>query len=133
MILCTYTRSKTNMLFSALLPLKRLNVNVNYFDTVACRLQVLFLCYCDSPKKIFQCEIIFHRLREILMVASSNIKTPMMSIPVLMSKKALKRVKTLRKKITRVCLSEVSTTCFKVYLSLFLFQCLLVSVCCVIQ
>ncbi len=42
------------------------------------------------------------------MVASSNIKTPMMSIPVLMSKKALKRVKTLRKKITRVCLSEVS-------------------------
>uniref|UniRef100_A0A671NZ64 DNA-directed RNA polymerase subunit n=1 Tax=Sinocyclocheilus anshuiensis TaxID=1608454 RepID=A0A671NZ64_9TELE len=52
------------------------------------------------------------RLREILMVASSNIKTPMMSIPVLMNKKALKRVKTLRKKITRVCLSEVSTTCF---------------------
>ncbi|XP_016087965.1 DNA-directed RNA polymerase I subunit RPA1 [Sinocyclocheilus grahami] len=47
------------------------------------------------------------RLREILMVASSNIKTPMMSIPVLMNKKALKRVKTLRKKITRVCLSEV--------------------------
>lgn len=47
------------------------------------------------------------RLREILMVASSNIKTPMMSIPVRMNKKALKRVKTLRKKITRVCLSEV--------------------------
>uniref|UniRef100_A0A673NKL2 DNA-directed RNA polymerase n=1 Tax=Sinocyclocheilus rhinocerous TaxID=307959 RepID=A0A673NKL2_9TELE len=47
------------------------------------------------------------RLREILMVASSNIKTPMMSIPVLMNKKALRRVKTLRKKITRVCLSEV--------------------------
>uniref|UniRef100_A0A9J7XX12 DNA-directed RNA polymerase n=1 Tax=Cyprinus carpio carpio TaxID=630221 RepID=A0A9J7XX12_CYPCA len=42
------------------------------------------------------------RLREILMVASSNIKTPMMSIPVRMNKKALKRVKTLRKKITRV-------------------------------
>uniref|UniRef100_A0A8C2EIP7 DNA-directed RNA polymerase subunit n=1 Tax=Cyprinus carpio TaxID=7962 RepID=A0A8C2EIP7_CYPCA len=47
------------------------------------------------------------RLREILMVASSNIKTPMMSIPVLVNKKALKRVKTLRKKLTRVCLSEV--------------------------
>ncbi|XP_073676380.1 DNA-directed RNA polymerase I subunit RPA1 [Garra rufa] len=47
------------------------------------------------------------RLREILMTASANIKTPMMSIPVLMNKKALKRVKKLRKKITRVCLSEV--------------------------
>ncbi|KAL6479964.1 hypothetical protein MHYP_G00109970 [Metynnis hypsauchen] len=47
------------------------------------------------------------RLREILMVASSNIKTPMMSIPVLDSKKALKRVKTLRKQLTRVCLAEV--------------------------
>lgn len=47
------------------------------------------------------------RLREILLVASSNIKTPMMSIPVVMNKKALKQVKTLRKKITRVCLSEV--------------------------
>ncbi|KAI4894429.1 hypothetical protein NFI96_010484 [Prochilodus magdalenae] len=47
------------------------------------------------------------RLREILMVASSNIKTPMMSIPVLNSKKALKRVKTLRKQLSRVCLAEV--------------------------
>ncbi|XP_066505483.1 DNA-directed RNA polymerase I subunit RPA1 [Hoplias malabaricus] len=47
------------------------------------------------------------RLREILMIASSNIKTPMMSIPVLCSKKALKRVKTLRKQLTRVCLAEV--------------------------
>ncbi|XP_067312869.1 DNA-directed RNA polymerase I subunit RPA1 [Pseudorasbora parva] len=47
------------------------------------------------------------RLREILMIASSRIKTPMMSIPVLTGKKALKRAKTLRKKITRVCLSEV--------------------------
>uniref|UniRef100_A0AAQ5XSK8 DNA-directed RNA polymerase subunit n=1 Tax=Amphiprion ocellaris TaxID=80972 RepID=A0AAQ5XSK8_AMPOC len=47
------------------------------------------------------------RLREILMVASSNIKTPMMSIPVLNNKKALKRAKTLRKKLTRVCLAEV--------------------------
>uniref|UniRef100_A0A8C5GLR2 DNA-directed RNA polymerase subunit n=1 Tax=Gouania willdenowi TaxID=441366 RepID=A0A8C5GLR2_GOUWI len=47
------------------------------------------------------------RLREILMVASSNIKTPMMSIPVLNSKKALKKAQILRKKLTRVCLSEV--------------------------
>ncbi|XP_047441523.1 DNA-directed RNA polymerase I subunit RPA1 isoform X2 [Mugil cephalus] len=47
------------------------------------------------------------RLREILMVASSNIKTPMMSIPVLNSKKALKKAKLLRKKLARVCLAEV--------------------------
>lgn len=47
------------------------------------------------------------RLREILLIASSNIKTPMMSIPVLMNKKAMKRVKTLRKKLARVCLAEV--------------------------
>ncbi|XP_039975895.1 DNA-directed RNA polymerase I subunit RPA1 [Xiphias gladius] len=47
------------------------------------------------------------RLREILMVASSNIKTPMMSVPVLNNKKALKRAKILRKKLTRVCLAEV--------------------------
>lgn len=47
------------------------------------------------------------RLREILMVASSNIKTPMMSVPVLNKKRALKKVKTLRKKLNRVCLAEV--------------------------
>ncbi|XP_071384604.1 DNA-directed RNA polymerase I subunit RPA1 [Centroberyx affinis] len=47
------------------------------------------------------------RLREILMTASPSIKTPMMSVPVLNTKKALKRVKTLRKKLTRVCLAEV--------------------------
>lgn len=41
------------------------------------------------------------------MVASSNIKTPMMSVPVLNNKKALKKAKTLRKKLTRVCLAEV--------------------------
>lgn len=41
------------------------------------------------------------------MVASSNIKTPMMSVPVLNSSKALKRAKTLRKKLARVCLAEV--------------------------
>uniref|UniRef100_U3DUQ3 DNA-directed RNA polymerase subunit n=1 Tax=Callithrix jacchus TaxID=9483 RepID=U3DUQ3_CALJA len=47
------------------------------------------------------------RLREILMVASANIKTPMMSVPVLNTKKALKRVKSLKKQLTRVCLGEV--------------------------
>ncbi|XP_053314114.1 DNA-directed RNA polymerase I subunit RPA1 [Spea bombifrons] len=47
------------------------------------------------------------RLREILMVASSNIKTPMMSVPVLGTKKALKKVKRLKKQLTRVCLGEV--------------------------
>uniref|UniRef100_A0A667XZH3 DNA-directed RNA polymerase I subunit RPA1 n=1 Tax=Myripristis murdjan TaxID=586833 RepID=A0A667XZH3_9TELE len=47
------------------------------------------------------------RLREILMTASPSIKTPMMSVPVLNTSKALKKVKTLRKKLTRVCLAEV--------------------------
>ncbi|XP_037531337.1 DNA-directed RNA polymerase I subunit RPA1 [Nematolebias whitei] len=47
------------------------------------------------------------RLREILMVASSNIKTPMMSVPVLNNRKALKRARALRKKLSRVCLAEV--------------------------
>ncbi|XP_061446852.1 DNA-directed RNA polymerase I subunit RPA1 [Rhineura floridana] len=47
------------------------------------------------------------RLREILMVATANIKTPMMSVPVLNTKKAHRRVKGLKKKLTRVCLGEV--------------------------
>ncbi|XP_060138282.1 DNA-directed RNA polymerase I subunit RPA1 [Zootoca vivipara] len=47
------------------------------------------------------------RLREILMVATANIKTPMMSVPVLNTNKAHKRVKRLKKKLTRVCLGEV--------------------------
>nr|XP_013006968.1 DNA-directed RNA polymerase I subunit RPA1 [Cavia porcellus] len=47
------------------------------------------------------------RLREILMVASANIKTPMMSVPVFNTRRALKRVKTLKKQLTRVCLGEV--------------------------
>ncbi|XP_051865519.1 DNA-directed RNA polymerase I subunit RPA1 [Pristis pectinata] len=47
------------------------------------------------------------RLREILMVASANIKTPMMTIPVLNIKKAMKKVKKLKKQLTRVCLAEV--------------------------
>lgn len=44
------------------------------------------------------------------MVASANIKTPMMSVPVLNNKKALKRVKVLQKKLARVCLAEVRIT-----------------------
>nr|XP_023655802.1 DNA-directed RNA polymerase I subunit RPA1 [Paramormyrops kingsleyae] len=47
------------------------------------------------------------RLREILLIASSNIKTPMMSIPVMNSRRALKKAKNLKKKLTRVCLAEV--------------------------
>ncbi|XP_040849519.1 DNA-directed RNA polymerase I subunit RPA1 [Ochotona curzoniae] len=47
------------------------------------------------------------RLREILMVASANIKTPMMSVPVFNTKKAQKKVKSLKKQLTRVCLGEV--------------------------
>lgn len=42
------------------------------------------------------------------MVASSNIKTPMMSVPVFNTKKALKKVKQLKKQLTRVCLAEVN-------------------------
>lgn len=48
------------------------------------------------------------RLREILMVASANIKTPMMSVPVFNTKKAQKKVKSLKKQLTRVCLGEVT-------------------------
>ncbi|NXI46308.1 RPA1 polymerase, partial [Galbula dea] len=47
------------------------------------------------------------RLREILMVASANIKTPTMSVPVLNTKRALKKVKQLKKQLARVCLAEV--------------------------
>uniref|UniRef100_A0A8B9VRB4 DNA-directed RNA polymerase subunit n=1 Tax=Anas zonorhyncha TaxID=75864 RepID=A0A8B9VRB4_9AVES len=47
------------------------------------------------------------RLREILMVASANIKTPTMSVPVLNTKKAHKKVKQLKKQLTRVSLAEV--------------------------
>lgn len=42
------------------------------------------------------------------MVASANIKTPTMSVPVFNTKKALKKVKQLKKQLTRVCLAEVS-------------------------
>ncbi|NXP82126.1 RPA1 polymerase, partial [Ramphastos sulfuratus] len=47
------------------------------------------------------------RLREILLVAGASIKTPTMSVPVLNTKKALKKVKQLKKQLTRVCLAEV--------------------------
>ncbi|KAM4048816.1 DNA-directed RNA polymerase I subunit RPA1 [Anomaloglossus baeobatrachus] len=47
------------------------------------------------------------RLREILLTASSNIKTPMMSVPVLPTKKATRKVKKLKKQLTRVCVAEV--------------------------
>ncbi|XP_018426964.1 PREDICTED: DNA-directed RNA polymerase I subunit RPA1 [Nanorana parkeri] len=47
------------------------------------------------------------RLREILLIASSNIKTPMMRVPVLPIRRAIKRVQALKKRLTRVCLSEV--------------------------
>lgn len=42
------------------------------------------------------------------MVASANIKTPTMSVPVLNTKKAHKKVKQLKKQLTRVSLAEVS-------------------------
>lgn len=44
------------------------------------------------------------------MVASANIKTPMMSVPVLNTKKALKRVQSLKRRLTRVCLGEVTVS-----------------------
>ncbi|KAM3939452.1 DNA-directed RNA polymerase I subunit RPA1 [Leptodactylus fuscus] len=47
------------------------------------------------------------RLREILLMASSTIRTPMMSVPVLPTKKAVKKVKKLKKQLTRVCVAEV--------------------------
>ena len=48
------------------------------------------------------------RLREILLVATSQIKTPMMSVPVLGHMSAQRKANSLRKKLTRVCLAEVS-------------------------
>uniref|UniRef100_A0A8C5AHD0 DNA-directed RNA polymerase subunit n=1 Tax=Gadus morhua TaxID=8049 RepID=A0A8C5AHD0_GADMO len=48
------------------------------------------------------------RLREILLVATSRIKTPMMSVPVLGHMSAQRKANSLRKKLTRVCLAEVS-------------------------
>lgn len=54
------------------------------------------------------------------MVASANIKTPMMSVPVLNNKRALKRVKVLRKKLARVCLAEVGIGSVASFLCLFI-------------
>lgn len=61
----------------------------------------------DLGATYHQVSLFCDRLREILMVASANIKTPMMSVPVLNTKKALKRVKNLKRQLTRVCLGEV--------------------------
>ncbi|XP_055096767.1 DNA-directed RNA polymerase I subunit RPA1 isoform X2 [Symphalangus syndactylus] len=61
----------------------------------------------QTEKSYEKSELSLDRLREILMVASANIKTPMMSVPVLNTKKALKKVKSLKKQLTRVCLGEV--------------------------
>ncbi|KAG7282013.1 hypothetical protein CRUP_020118 [Coryphaenoides rupestris] len=47
------------------------------------------------------------RLREILLIATAKIKTPMMSIPVLSDVAAQTKANTLRKRLTRVCLAEV--------------------------
>lgn len=44
------------------------------------------------------------------MVASANIKTPMMSVPVFNTRRALKKVKSLKKQLTRVCLGEVTVS-----------------------
>lgn len=44
------------------------------------------------------------------MVASANIKTPMMSVPVFNTKKALRRARILKKQLTRVCLGEVTNS-----------------------
>ena len=47
------------------------------------------------------------RLREILMVASANIKTPTMDIPLLGSEYASMKSKWLKVKLNRVFLSQV--------------------------
>ena len=52
------------------------------------------------------------RLREILMVASANIKTPSMDIPLLASPDVEKHGKELKYKFTKVYLSQVRTSKF---------------------
>ena len=47
------------------------------------------------------------RLREILMVASANIKTPTMDIPLLSSQEAKQRGTKLKQKLNKVYLSQV--------------------------
>ncbi|XP_048588420.1 DNA-directed RNA polymerase I subunit RPA1 isoform X2 [Nematostella vectensis] len=47
------------------------------------------------------------RMREILMTASANIKTPTMDMPLLAGKKVIKRAKKLQQKLNRVMLSQV--------------------------
>lgn len=47
------------------------------------------------------------RLREILMVASANIKTPAMDIPIFDNDHAVARVKKLQKNLAKVTLAQV--------------------------
>ena len=47
------------------------------------------------------------RLREILMVASANIRTPAMDIPLVKSKKAKKKGTELKQKLNKLYLSRV--------------------------
>lgn len=48
------------------------------------------------------------RLREILMTASANIKTPAMDVPLLPHPQAREEGEKLKKLFTRVCLSQVN-------------------------
>lgn len=48
------------------------------------------------------------RLREILMTASANIKTPAMDVPLLPNPRAREEGEKLKKLFTRVCLSQVN-------------------------
>ena len=48
------------------------------------------------------------RLREILMTASANIKTPAMDVPLLPHPRAREEGEKLKKLFTRVCLSQVN-------------------------
>ncbi len=50
------------------------------------------------------------RLREILMVASDNIKTPSMDVPVVDTPHARRKAKILQQKLTKVYLNQVTRT-----------------------
>jgi DNA-directed RNA polymerase I subunit RPA1 len=50
------------------------------------------------------------RLRELLMVASLNVKTPTMEVPVLHSSSALRKAKRLQRRWSRLLFSQVLTT-----------------------
>ena len=49
------------------------------------------------------------RLRELLMVASMNVKTPMMEVPILRSASALRKAKRLQRRWSRLLFSQVLT------------------------